>query len=166
MSKSDADDDIEDDEVWLDRAQQESWREVIGLLTTLPQALESDLRRGAGVTMFDYTVLASLSEAPGWSMQMSDLAYRANASLSRLSHVVSRLESRGFLTRELSGSDARATNAILTGAGWRKVEATAPLHAQSVRDLVVSALTPAQLKQFGILAGKLVRHIEARTAAP
>ena len=155
-----------DNEVWLDDGQQESWRGVIGLLTTLPQALESDLRRRADLTMFDYTVLASLSEAPDRTLQMSELAYRANASLSRLSHVVSRLEKRGWVTRELSGSDARATNATLTGAGWKKVVAAAPLHAQSVRDLVVSALTPAQLKQLGILARKIERHIEGRTEAP
>ena len=154
------------DEVWLDEGQQESWRSVIGLLTTLPQALESDLRRMADLTMFDYTVLASLSEAPDRTMQMSDLAYRANASLSRLSHVVSRLEKRGWVVRELSSSDGRATNAMLTHSGWEKVVATAPLHAQSVRDLAVNALTPSQFRQFGTLAKKIERHIEERTVTP
>jgi len=105
-----------DGEVWLDDGQQESWRAVVGLLTMLPAALESDLRRTADLTMFDYLVLASLSEAPKRTLQMSALATRANASLSRLSHVVTRLEKRGWITREVCGRDARVTNAVLTSS--------------------------------------------------
>jgi len=154
------------DQVWLDDAQQESWRAVVGLLTTLPAALESELRRTADLTTFDYTVLANLSEAPKRTLQMSALATRTNASLSRLSHVVTRLEKRGWITRQVHGNDARATNAVLTKSGWEKVVATAPEHVQSVRDLVVSTLSPSQFQQFGASAEKIVRRIEERTAAP
>lgn len=154
-----------DSEKWLDAGQQESWRSVVGLLMTLPAALESDLRRTANLTMFDYLVLASLSEAPKRTLQMSALANRASASISRLSHVVTRLEGRGWITREVCGHDARATNAVLTRAGWEKVLATAPYHAQAVRDLVVDALSPSQLQQFGTIAGKIGRRIEERTGA-
>jgi DNA-binding MarR family transcriptional regulator len=149
-------------EVWLDDGQQESWRAVIGLLTVLPAALDGDLRRTAGLTMFEYTVLASLSEAPERTLQMSALAARASASLARLSHVVTRLEGRGWITRKASGRDARATNAVLTTAGWEKVAAVAPCHAQAVRDLVVDALSPSQLRQFGIAAAKITRRVEER----
>ncbi len=155
-----------DGEVWLDDGQQESWRAVLSLLTTLPAALDSDLRRTAGVTMFDYTVLASLSEAPKRTLQMSALAARASASLPRLSHVVTRLEKRGWITREVCGRDARATNAVLTRSGWEKVVATAPHHAQTVRDLVIDALSPSQFQQLGTLAAKIRRRIEDRTPAP
>ena len=155
-----------DGEVWLDDGQQESWRAVLGLLTTLPAALDSDLRRTAGLTMFDYTVLASLSEAPKRTLQMSALAARAGASLPRLSHVVTRLEKRGWITREVCGRDARATNAVLTRSGWEKVVATAPHHAQTVRDLVIDALSPSQFRQLGTIAGKVRRRIEDRTPAP
>ena len=152
-------------EVWLDDGQQESWRAVIGLLTVLPAALDSDLRRTAGLTMFEYTVLASLSEAPERTLQMSALAVRASASLARLSHVVTRLEGRGWITRKASGRDARATNAVLTTAGWEKVAAVAPCHAQAVRDLVIDALSPSQLRQLGIAAAKITRRVEERAPA-
>lgn len=154
-----------DEQVWLDDRQQASWRAVVGLLTTLPAALESDLRRTSGVTLFEYTVLANLSEAPKRTLQMSALAARTDASLSRLSHVVTRLENRGWITREVHGDDARATNAVLTRSGWEKVVAIAPQHVQSVRDLVVSALSPSQFQQLGSSAAKIVRHIEERTPA-
>ena len=156
----------EDGEVWLNDGQQESWRAVVALLTMLPAALDSDLRRTAGLTTFDYTVLASLSEAPQQTMQMSALAARASASLPRLSHVVARLEARGWLTREACGGDARATNAVLTKSGWEKVAATAPHHAQTVRDLVVDPLSPSQFRQLGIIAQKISHRIEGQTPAP
>lgn len=154
-----------DDAAWLDDGQQKSWRAVVGLLTTLPAALDSDLRRSAGLTMFEYTVLASLSEAPERTMQMSALAARASASLPRLSHVVTRLEKRGWITREVCDRDARATNAVLTRSGREKVAATAPRHAQAVRDLVVDALSPSQFQQFGTIAEKIGRRVEQRTPA-
>lgn len=150
--------------MWLDADQQESWRAVVGLLMTLPAAIERDLRRVAHLSMVDYLVLASLSEAPERTMQMSALAARANASLSRLSHVVDRLERQGWVTREVCDRDARATNAVLTKSGWEKLVATAPHHAQSVRDRVVSALTSSQFHQFGIIARKIERRIGEQTA--
>ena len=59
---------------------------------------------------------------------MTALAPRTNATLPRLSHVVSRLEDRGLVERFPCPEDRRATNARLTEAGWRKVVATAPGH--------------------------------------
>jgi DNA-binding MarR family transcriptional regulator len=97
---------------------------------------------------------------------MSALADRASASLARLSHVVTRPEGRGWVTREASGRDARATNAVLTAAASEKVADTAPHHAQAVRDLVVDALSPAQFRQFGISARKIARRVEERAPAP
>ncbi len=150
--------------VWLDEGQQESWRAVVGLVTALPAALEGDLRRTADLNMFEFTVLANLSEAPNRTLQMSALAYRTTASLSRLSHVVTRLEKRGWVTREVNDHDARATNAVLTRSGFAKVIVTAPDHAQSVRDLVVDALSPSQFQQLGNIARKIQRRIEERTS--
>ena len=61
------------------------------------------------------TCLFRLSEAPERTLRMSDLAILANGSLSRLSHVVTRLERRGWVRREACPGDGRYTNAVLTG---------------------------------------------------
>jgi hypothetical protein len=82
-------------EPWLDDYQQRAWRQIVGLFMTLPGAIDSDLQRNAGLSLYEYLVLAALSETPDRTLQMSDLAYRANSSLSRLSHLISRLEKRG-----------------------------------------------------------------------
>ena len=52
-------------------------------------------------------------------MRMSSLAEVTNASLSRLSHLVQRLEVRGLVRRRPDPADGRFTNAILTEKGFQ-----------------------------------------------
>jgi DNA-binding MarR family transcriptional regulator len=105
----------------------------------LPTAQDSQLRRDADLTHFDYYVLAMLSESPEHTMRMAKLAESTTATLARLSHVVQRLETRGLLERVPCPADRRATNARLTEAGWHKVQQAAPGHVTFVRDHVIDA---------------------------
>ncbi|MFI5954607.1 MarR family winged helix-turn-helix transcriptional regulator [Cryptosporangium sp. NPDC051539] len=145
---------------WLDADQQHSWLRLAGLMIKLPTALDAQLQRDAGLSHFDYMVLSRLSEAPNRVLRMSQLAELANGSLSRLSHVVKRLEQRGWVERRPCPEDGRATNAVLTDSGWDKVVQTAPGHVATVRSLVVDPLTPEQLAQFGDLVGILLKRID------
>src|SRR5215472_7171464 len=108
---------------WLGADEQAAWRQVAALLFRLPGALDVQLQRDAGISHFEYMVLSSLSEAPGRTLRMSDLAANASGSLSRLSHVVSRLEKRGWVRREPCPGDGRYVNAVLTDEGMAKVVA-------------------------------------------
>ena len=147
-------------EPWLDDAQQQAWRHIVGLFMTLPSAIDSDLQRNAGLSLFEYLVLANLSETPEGTLQMSDLAQRANASLSRLSHVISRLEKRGWVIKRPCENDRRASSIVLTAGGKKKIRAAAPGHAHLVQELVVQPLSPAQLQQLGEAAAAVVRAID------
>ena len=104
--------------------------------------LDSQLRRDADLTHFEYFVLAMLSEAPDRTLRMTALAQRTNATLPRLSHVVRRLEDRGLVERFPCPEDGRATNARLTEAGWDAVVAAAPGHVDTVRHHVIDAAHP------------------------
>lgn len=147
-----------DDEVnWLDERQLQSWMRFAALLVVVPAELDAEMQRQAGITQFEYTVLAALSEAPERTLRISGLARFTQGSLSRMSHLIKRLEKRGWVRRELDPADGRYTNAILTDAGWAKVVATAPGHVETVRRLVVDALTPAQLRQLGDISERIVR---------
>jgi DNA-binding MarR family transcriptional regulator len=145
---------------WLNDDQQQAWRHLVGLFMTLPSALDSDLQRNAGMTMFEYLVLANLSEAKGGALQMSDLAYRANSTLSRLSHVISRLEKRGWVVKKPCENDRRASTVVLTAAGKTKIRAAAPGHAELVQQLVVRPLSASQLEQLGRAAATIVDTVE------
>jgi DNA-binding MarR family transcriptional regulator len=151
---------------WLDEQQLRSWMRFHALLVVLPSELDSDMQRRAGITQFEYTVMAGLSEAPDRTLRISSLARFTQGSLSRMSHLIKRLEQRGWVRRELDPDDGRYTNAILTDAGWEKVVATAPGHAETVRRLVVDALTPAQLRQLGDLSDRLLRGMDPEGDCP
>jgi len=147
-------------EPWLDDDQQRAWRQVVGLIMTLPSAIDSDLQRNAALSMYEYLVLAALSETPDRMLQMSDLAHQANSSLSRLSHRISRLEKRGWVTKRPCENDRRASTVVLTTAGKKKIRSAAPGHAHLVQELVVEPLTPVQLQQLGEAAAIIVQAID------
>ncbi|MET9612219.1 MarR family winged helix-turn-helix transcriptional regulator [Kitasatospora indigofera] len=133
---------------WLDVEEQETWLAMASVLVRFPAALDAQLQRDAGISHFEYQVLAGLSMTEGRTLRMSDLAEFAASSLSRLSHTAKRLEAKGWLTRTPDPSDGRYTLAVLTDAGWDKVAATAPGHVAEVRRLLIDPLTKAQYKQL------------------
>jgi DNA-binding MarR family transcriptional regulator len=92
---------------------------------------------------------------------MSELAYLANGSLSRLSNVVKRFEQRGWVERSPDPSDGRYTLAALTDTGFDVVAAAAPTHMRTVRQLVLDPLTAADHKALARIAAKLrVRPVD------
>jgi DNA-binding MarR family transcriptional regulator len=154
---------------WLNAGELHAWLPIGGLLLKLPAALDAQTLRDSGLSHFEYLVLASLSEAPDRTRRMSELAALANGSLSRLSHVVKRLEKRGWIERTACPSDGRYTNAVLTKDGWEKVLAAAPGHVEAVRALILDALTPEELERFGDMARRILDRLDpgdARTAFP
>lgn len=141
---------------WLSDEQQRAWRPFVALLLRLPAVLDAQLQRDAGLTHFDYLVLSGLSEAPRRTLRMSELAATASSSLSRLSHVVSRLEAKGWVRREPCPGDGRYISAVLTEAGWQKVVATAPGHVAAVRELLLETLSEDQFSQLGAISSQVL----------
>jgi DNA-binding MarR family transcriptional regulator len=136
------------DATGLNGEEMAAWVRLVSVLELLPGVLDSQLRHDADLTHFDYYALAMLSEAPRRTLRMTSLATQTNATLSRLSHVIHRLEDRGLVERFPCPQDARATNVRLTAAGWDKVRRTAPGHVANVRQHVIDALTPDQVRQL------------------
>ena len=152
---------------WLDDDERAAWVRLAAVLELLPGVLDSQLRRDAQLTHFEYFVLAMLSEAPDRTLRMTHLAGQTNATLPRLSHVVKRLEERGLVERFPCPEDARATNARLTPRGWDKVRETAPGHVATVRASVIDALTPEQVDQLAAIGDAILDRVdpERRVAA-
>src|SRR5262245_37280197 len=146
---------------WLDAEESQAWRALAHALIRLPAALDAQLRRDAGISHFEYQVLALLSEAPGRTLRMSTLATLAEGSLPRLSQVVVRLEQRGWMRRTPDPADGRYTLAILTDQGQAKVTEAAPGHVQEVRRLVLDPLTKAQTRQLREISRRIMRAIDA-----
>ena len=145
---------------WLSEDERAAWLRVVAIVELLPGVLDSQLRSEAGLTHFEYFVVAMLSEAPERTLRMTTLAQRTNATLPRLSHVVRRLEERGLVERSPCPEDGRATNARLTPAGWDAVVAAAPGHVETVRRHVLDPLTPAQVEQLRSIGDALLGRLD------
>lgn len=144
---------------WLTPVEREAWLALVSVTTLLPAALDSELQVQAKITLFDYTVLAMLSEAPEHILAMSELASRTSSSLSRLSHVVKKLEGRGWVQRSRSAEDARVTIAKLTDSGWNTVVALAPEHVDSVQKLIFQGLDDRDVAELARIGRKLVGQL-------
>jgi DNA-binding MarR family transcriptional regulator len=144
-----------DEPEWLDDEERAAWLALVSVLMRLGPALNTQLARDAGVSHFEYTVMAGLSEAPDRTMRMSDLADLSDGLLPRLSQVVTRLEGRGWVGRRPDPSDGRFTLATLTDDGLAKVVAAAPGHVAEVRRLVLDPLTRKQVGQLTRIAERL-----------
>jgi DNA-binding MarR family transcriptional regulator len=145
---------------WLTAAELDSWLSVVRLMTWLPWSIDQQLKRDSDLGMVEYQVLAMLSQSPERTLRMSSLAELTNASLSRLSHLVTRLEGRGFVRREPDPADGRFTIASLTGKGFQALAEAAPGHVAQVRSLVVDVLSPEQLRRLGLAADRIVSRID------
>src|SRR5438874_7502946 len=145
---------------WLSAEEEAAWRAFSVATHSLRGALESQLERDSDLSYLEYHAMAMLSEPSDHTRRMSELAALTNASLSRLSHLVKRMEKRGFIRREPDPTDGRYTNAILTPKGYKKLVASAPAHVEAVRSLVVDALTPAELRQLRDLSERILARID------
>jgi DNA-binding MarR family transcriptional regulator len=149
---------------WLDDDELDAWVRFIAVVERLPGVLDSQLRRDSGLTHYEYFVLAMLSEAPDRTLRMTALAARTNATLPRLSHVVSRMEQRGLVSRSPCLEDRRAFNVALTDAGWDTVVAAAPGHVATVREHVIDPLSPEQIRQLAGIATAMLSRLDPHGA--
>ena len=137
-----------DEPRWLDRDELGAWMALMQVLVALPTKLDAQLRGDSRLRLYEYHVLAALSDQPTRSIGMKALSVVTNGSMSRLSHVVSRLEHRGWVERRPHPTDGRLTEAHLTDEGYRTIVEAAPSHVASARALVIDRLTPQQVSQL------------------
>ena len=150
----------EDEPQWLTPDERAAWLAIAAVSLRLPAALDQQLRRDAGIQLFEYHALAALSESPERTRRMSDLADLAQGSLPRLSQVVTRLEAKGWVRRSQDPHDGRSTLVTLTDAGWDTIVGAAPGHVAEVRRLVIDPLTSSQLGQLAAIGRRVLSAID------
>ena len=137
----------------LTRRQRTAWATLTAVSLSIGAQLESDLHREAGLTPFEFHLLYMLgagdaSDAEGGEMSMSRAAHLVDASLSRLSHVVRRLEGRGWLERRPSPDDARVTLVRLAPEGHRRLAASVPTYESIIERLLADHLDEGELEEL------------------
>ena len=137
---------------WLTPSQQRTWLSYMQVYHRLEYEMNRQLLADCGMSLGDYTVMNALSIADGRRMQLTRLATMIGWERSRLSHHLQRMTKRGLVDRVQSETDGRATDAVLTDAGWESLQAAAPKHVAWVRRLFFSDLDGGQEAELaGIL---------------
>jgi DNA-binding MarR family transcriptional regulator len=145
----------------LTPTEESAWRGLARVLQTLPRALDGDLVRRDGMTLTRYVVLMRLSESPGATMRMSDLAADVDLSPSRITRVVARMVEEGLVSRRTDSADARVALATLTDAGRARLEQAWPAHLAGVRSLVLDGLTDRDVAYLRRICGRLLAAIDS-----
>ena len=145
---------------WLTEEELASWFPLAGVMLKLNPALDSQLQRDSDMTHFDYLCLAMLSEESDWTLTMSALAGRTNASLSRLSHVITKLEKRGWVCRSRSEVSRRVTMVRMTEDGYARLVEAAPGHVETVRSLIYEGLSDDDVAHLRQLMSHILERIE------
>jgi DNA-binding MarR family transcriptional regulator len=144
---------------WLDTREQRTWRAFLSATRLLFDQLDREMQRDSGIPHTYYEILVRLSEAPGRTLRMSDLAFASLSSRSRLSHAVARLEEAGWVRRETCDTDRRGAWAVLTDDGFTALAAAAPGHVEGVRTHLFDQLTPDDVDALGRVSRAIVAHL-------
>ena len=141
---------------WLDDDEQHVWRSYLDVSRLLNERLQHQLVKDSGLSLPEYEIFVQLSEAPDRMLRMSELAERAVNSRSRLTHTVSRLESRGLVRREPCPDDGRGVLCILTDEGYKAIDESAAGHVEAVRSALFDPLSRGEVKALGEAMDKIL----------
>lgn len=151
---------------WLDEDEQHTWRSFLTATRLFFDGIERQLQQESGMPHAYYEILVRLSEVPGHTMRMSELATTSLSSRSRVSHAVARLEESGWVRRRPCEDDKRGQLAELTEAGLAGLRAAAPGHVEAVRRGLFDALSPEQVAALRDISETLVSHLSDQPVWP
>ena len=144
---------------WLDETQQRFWRAMLQGQSLLQTVLDRELRELAGIALADYEVLVIVSESPGHTRRMAEIAEEVGVSRSRLSHTVARLEKRGILKRTSTRGDGRGVNCSMTDEGWGLMQKIAPVHVEGVRRHLIDLMSPEETQVLADVFTRAAEHL-------
>jgi DNA-binding MarR family transcriptional regulator len=147
---------------WLDAEEDRAWRGFHALRTQLLGHLNRSLLEESGLSGADFEVLVAVSEAPGKRLRAVELGRALGWEKSRLSHHVTRMESRDLVRREECKDGSRGADVVLTAFGGRTIAAAAPPQLAEIRANFIDLLTPAQLRTLAEIADVVVKHLGAQ----
>jgi DNA-binding MarR family transcriptional regulator len=106
--------------------------------------LSAALGHRFGLTINDFEILLRLDHAPRSGLRLSELNAAVPLTQPALSRAVARLAQRGCLARAGAPEDRRGVLITITAAGRDLLRGAIPVHASTVRDVLLDKLTAAE----------------------
>ncbi|MDH3679972.1 MAG: MarR family transcriptional regulator, partial [Acidimicrobiia bacterium] len=119
-----------------------------------------------GISLHEFEVLLFLvAFSEDGAMQMTELRRRTPLSQSRVSRVVSALESRRLVRRTTDPTDNRAVTVTITAKGRRTFTPAQSRHQQDLDEHLFSVLTDREIRQLGSITAKILAAGPRRRAS-
>jgi DNA-binding MarR family transcriptional regulator len=139
-----------------------TWWEFTSAHERLSAHLNRSILREHGLSLSETSIIVKLRETQGSLVRINDLARDLQWERSRLSHQLTRMESRGLVVREHDPRDGRAALISLTPKGNRAADAAGPTYWTLVDRLFLSGISPEHLTTLT----KILGHILDATEEP
>ena len=111
----------------------------------------------------DYIVLVELTDSEDGQLRQYELVRDLGWEKSRLSHHVSRMETRGLVEKRVCQSDRRGAFVAITPSGTAAIAAAAPGHLDAVRETFVDLLDAEELEVFATVAERVLGRLDPDT---
>ncbi|MFE5142339.1 MarR family winged helix-turn-helix transcriptional regulator [Streptomyces fagopyri] len=135
----------------------DTWMRAQRLLT---RELERGLQRDCDVSKAEFSVLVTLLQAAGRDMRVGELSESLDWDKSRVSHQLTRMEKRGFVTRTRYGADGRRAGIGLTTEGRRAAQSAILVHGGNIRHHFLNSLTHEQASVIRTWSEQAVDRLE------
>jgi DNA-binding MarR family transcriptional regulator len=136
---------------YLSDAEFRAWHGCLQFANNAMRAIDEALTAAHGISIKEFDVLITLFNAPGDRLRMTELAERVVLTPSGVTHLVTRLEREGLVSRTVDEDDRRSFFAVMTRAGHRRLRESRPTHNEVVRTHLTRRLTASQLATLGAL---------------
>lgn len=118
-----------------------SWQEA---QRTVTAEIDRSLQAEVGISKAEFSILRTLATEPDATLRVGDLGAALRWEKSRVSHLLSRMESRDLVDRIEGGAPGRRTAVTLSLHGRSVIQAALRVHEESVRHLFIDRLSPEQ----------------------
>jgi DNA-binding MarR family transcriptional regulator len=136
---------------FLTDAEFRAWHGCLQFTNAVMHEIDSALQAAHRISLKEFDVLITLFNAPDGRLRMTELAERVVLTPSGVTHLVTRLERDGLVSRVVDEEDRRSFFAALTRDGHRRLRESRPTHNDVVRAHLTRRLTAPQLTNLGTL---------------
>jgi DNA-binding MarR family transcriptional regulator len=134
--------------------------DVIRLEIALWNRVDARLQESHELPLAFFESLLFISRVPRGRMRVGDLAVALRVTVGGTSKLVDRIERAGLIAREPDPDDRRASRAVLTTAGKRKLTAALRTYEAEVGSILDGVLRPQEQRQMRDYVSRLLTSID------
>ncbi|WP_017622702.1 MarR family winged helix-turn-helix transcriptional regulator [Nocardiopsis chromatogenes] len=117
----------------------QGWCALSLLHGTIESHVEKALQAGHGLSVREFSVLATISERGGAKMRMNEVSNAVVLSQSATTRLVNRLEDRGLLRRVICPDDRRGIYTAITDQGLGLLGEARPTNEAALEEVLAEA---------------------------